>query len=130
MISRVLAADLPRHVGEQVRIAGWLHRRRELKSVTFLVVRDRSGLAQVVIPGPKEPAPAEPALAVDAPQAQAPVEPPMSAAGLPEESVIQVTGTVVASAEAHPAAPSWSSRWSRRCLTRPRSRHSTCTGRR
>ena len=35
-----------------VRIAGWLHRRRELKSVTFLIVRDRSGLAQVVLPGP------------------------------------------------------------------------------
>ncbi len=52
MISRVLAADLPRHVGEQVRIAGWLHRRRELKSVTFLIVRDRSGLAQAVLPAP------------------------------------------------------------------------------
>ncbi len=105
MISRVLAADLPRHVGEQVTIAGWLHRRRELKSVTFLVVRDRSGLAQVVIPGPKdpvpaEPAPAEPAPAVGAPRAQAPAAPPRPAPALPEESVVQVTGTVVASAEA------------------------------
>ena len=53
MISRVLAADLPPHVGEHVTIAGWLHRRRELKSVTFLIVRDRSGLAQVVL---REPA--------------------------------------------------------------------------
>jgi nondiscriminating aspartyl-tRNA synthetase len=85
MISRVLAADLPRHVGEQVRIAGWLHRRRELKSVTFLIVRDRSGLAQVVLPGPRDPAPDGP---------------PAPAAGLPEESVIEVSGTVVASAEA------------------------------
>jgi nondiscriminating aspartyl-tRNA synthetase len=50
MISRVLSADLPRHVGERVAIAGWLHRRRELKSVTFLIVRDRAGLAQVVLP--------------------------------------------------------------------------------
>jgi nondiscriminating aspartyl-tRNA synthetase len=50
MISRVLAADLPAHVGERVTIAGWLHRRRELKSVTFLILRDRSGLAQVVLP--------------------------------------------------------------------------------
>ncbi|HEX5114410.1 MAG TPA: aspartate--tRNA(Asn) ligase [Pseudonocardiaceae bacterium] len=54
MISRVLAADLPHHVGARVRLAGWLHRRRELKSVTFLVVRDRSGLAQVVVTGPAE----------------------------------------------------------------------------
>ena len=29
---------------------GWVHRRRELAKVTFLVVRDRSGLAQVVLP--------------------------------------------------------------------------------
>src|SRR6266568_5113281 len=102
---RVLASDLSAHVGERVCVAGWLHRRRELKSVTFLVVRDRSGLAQVVIPGPKdpvpaEPAPAEPAPAVGAPRAQAPAAPPRPAPALPEESVVQVTGTVVASAEA------------------------------
>jgi nondiscriminating aspartyl-tRNA synthetase len=76
MISRVLAADLPRHVGEQVRIAGWLHRRRELKSVTFLIVRDRSGLAQAVLPADESPP------------------------GLPEETVIQVVGAVTASAQA------------------------------
>ena len=59
MISRVLAADLPKHVGEQVRIAGWLHRRRELKSVTFLIVRDRSGLAQVVVAAPGDTGPGD-----------------------------------------------------------------------
>jgi nondiscriminating aspartyl-tRNA synthetase len=80
MISRVLAADLPRHVGEQVRIAGWLHRRRELKSVAFVIVRDRSGLAQVVIP--------EPGQASD------------PAAGLPEETVIDVVGMVRGSGQA------------------------------
>ena len=80
MISRVLAADLPEHVGERVMITGWLHRRRELKSVTFLVVRDRSGLAQVVLTAPSPPG--------------------TSAADLPEETVIQVTGTVAARAEA------------------------------
>ena len=77
MISRVLAADLPRHVGEHVMIAGWLHRRRELKSVTFLIVRDRSGLAQVVLREPGD-------------------EPP----GLTEETVIQVRGVVTASPQA------------------------------
>jgi nondiscriminating aspartyl-tRNA synthetase len=80
MISRVLAADLHRHVGEQVRIAGWLHRRRELKSVTFLVLRDRSGLAQAVVP------------------ASAGAGGP--AQDLPEETVIEVAGTVTASAQA------------------------------
>jgi nondiscriminating aspartyl-tRNA synthetase len=58
MISRILVAELPEHVGERVKIAGWIHRRRALKSVTFLVVRDRSGLGQVVLPG-SGPAPAE-----------------------------------------------------------------------
>ena len=79
MISRVLAADLPSHVGVQVRIAGWLHRRRQLKSLTFLVIRDRSGLAQVVLASAAEVAAAD---------------------GFSEETVIAVTGTVAASGQA------------------------------
>lgn len=55
MSSRVLAADLPRYAGDRVRVAGWVHRRRRLKSVTFVVVRDRSGLAQVVVHGAAPP---------------------------------------------------------------------------
>jgi len=46
---RRLVSELAAHTGEPVRIAGWLHRRRELSHVTFLIVRDRSGLGQVVI---------------------------------------------------------------------------------
>jgi nondiscriminating aspartyl-tRNA synthetase len=80
-MSRILAAELPEHIGEQATIAGWLHRRRTLKSVTFLIIRDRSGLAQVVLPAP---AAADPA----------------AAANLPEETVIAVTGTVVANPQA------------------------------
>jgi len=75
MISRVMAAEVPEHVGERVTIAGWLHRRRELKSVTFLILRDSSGLAQVVLP------------------AQARCE-------IPEETVLQVEGLVTASVQA------------------------------
>lgn len=41
MISRILAADLPARVGQHAAIAGWLHRKRQLKSMTFLIVRDR-----------------------------------------------------------------------------------------
>ena len=80
MISRVLAADLPSKVGERVRVAGWLHRRRQLKSVTFLVVRDRSGLAQVVLTSPG------------------------AAYGLTEETVVMVEGTVIASERASETA--------------------------
>ncbi|HWF82147.1 MAG TPA: hypothetical protein VN695_16310 [Streptosporangiaceae bacterium] len=34
--TRVLASELGMHIGQQVTLSGWLHRRRELKSVTFL----------------------------------------------------------------------------------------------
>jgi nondiscriminating aspartyl-tRNA synthetase len=78
MISRVMAADLPSHIGEPVTIAGWLHRKRQLKSVTFLIVRDRTGLAQVVLPA----------------------DDPASAGAPPEETVIEVSGTATASAQA------------------------------
>jgi nondiscriminating aspartyl-tRNA synthetase len=75
MISRVLSADLPAHIGERVTVAGWLHRRRDLKSVSFLIIRDRSGLAQVVLA-------------------------PGTACDLPEETVLQVEGVVVANSQA------------------------------
>lgn len=48
MISRVMSAELAEHAGQRVEIAGWVHRRRQLKSLSFLVVRDRTGLSQVV----------------------------------------------------------------------------------
>jgi nondiscriminating aspartyl-tRNA synthetase len=48
--SRTLAAELPSAApGRPVLIQGWVHRRRVLGAVTFLIVRDRSGLAQVVV---------------------------------------------------------------------------------
>jgi len=85
MISRTMAADLPGHIGKHVTIAGWLHRRRELKSVTFLIIRDRSGLAQAVLQGP---------------QGQQGPAAHLAAAGLPEETVLQVTGIVAANPQA------------------------------
>jgi nondiscriminating aspartyl-tRNA synthetase len=69
MSQRVLSAELPAHVGETVLLHGWVHRRRTLKSVSFLVLRDRAGLAQVVC--------AEPS-------------------AVPEETAVAVTGRVVA----------------------------------
>jgi nondiscriminating aspartyl-tRNA synthetase len=49
-VPRTLAARLAQAApGSQVRLEGWVHRRRVLATVTFLIVRDRSGLAQVVV---------------------------------------------------------------------------------
>ncbi|MDG4799485.1 aspartate--tRNA(Asn) ligase [Micromonospora sp. WMMD980] len=79
-MQRILSTQLPDHVGATVRLAGWVHRRRLLKSVAFLIVRDATGLAQVV---------------VAAPEVRAQVE------ALTEETVVEVVGKVVA----NPTAP-------------------------
>jgi nondiscriminating aspartyl-tRNA synthetase len=57
---RTLTSALPEtRPGERVRLQGWVHRRRELATVTFLIVRDRGGLAQVVLPAGTEMPPEE-----------------------------------------------------------------------
>ncbi|GAA1744807.1 aspartate--tRNA(Asn) ligase [Luedemannella helvata] len=78
-MQRILSSQLATHVGERVTIAGWAHRRRLLKSVAFLIVRDRAGLAQVVV--------AEPATR-DLMEK------------LTEETIVEVEGEVVANAAA------------------------------
>ena len=72
---RSLCSSLPAaEPGSTVTLEGWVHRRRELARVTFLVLRDRSGLAQVVLPA-----------GADVP---------------PEETTVRVTGTATANAQA------------------------------
>ncbi len=46
---RILSKDLKTHSGEKVLIQGWLHKKRLLGGLTFINVRDRGGLVQVVI---------------------------------------------------------------------------------
>jgi nondiscriminating aspartyl-tRNA synthetase len=50
-VERIYSSELAEHVGERVLLAGWVHAKRELGSVSFLVLRDRAGLAQVVLDG-------------------------------------------------------------------------------
>jgi nondiscriminating aspartyl-tRNA synthetase len=80
-VQRILSAELSAHINQIVTIAGWVHRRRLLKSVAFLIVRDAAGLAQVVVTEPDLRSRLE---------------------TLSEESVVQITATVTANA----AAPS------------------------
>ncbi|MFZ5845793.1 MAG: aspartate--tRNA(Asn) ligase [Actinomycetota bacterium] len=52
-MQRTLTAQLPSTApGTRVRVEGWTHRRRTLATVTFLILRDRTGLAQVVVKDP------------------------------------------------------------------------------
>ncbi|WP_033290625.1 aspartate--tRNA(Asn) ligase [Amycolatopsis jejuensis] len=70
MSTRTPVAGLHEHVGSTVSIAGWVHRRRVLKSVSFLVIRDRTGTAQAVFATPPD---------------------------VTEETVVRLTGRVVTS---------------------------------
>ena len=46
---RTLSKDIAAAVGKEVTIKGWLHKKRLLGGLTFINVRDREGLVQVVI---------------------------------------------------------------------------------
>jgi nondiscriminating aspartyl-tRNA synthetase len=48
-MQRTLTGELRPRVGERVRLAGWLHHQRRLARLTFVLLRDRAGLAQVVV---------------------------------------------------------------------------------
>jgi nondiscriminating aspartyl-tRNA synthetase len=48
-VKRTLIAELPGKIGERVRIRGWVHVLRDQKRVQFIVLREESGLAQVVL---------------------------------------------------------------------------------
>jgi aspartyl-tRNA synthetase len=49
-MERTLIVELPRKLDEQVRIRGWVNALRDQKRVQFIVVRDETGMAQVVLP--------------------------------------------------------------------------------
>lgn len=53
-MTRVLAADLSSHVDQTVTLRGWLNNVRALGKINFLILRDRSGFAQVVIADKEE----------------------------------------------------------------------------
>ncbi len=77
--ARIWSRQLAQHIGARVRLAGWLHRLRQLSELSFLILRDGYGLAQIVV----EEAGLRAQLAA-----------------LNPESVIQVEGLVVAEAQA------------------------------
>jgi nondiscriminating aspartyl-tRNA synthetase len=78
-MERIWTTELAAHAGERVLLKGWMQRLRTLSHVSFLVLRDGKGTAQVVID--------EPALAAEL-------------AALPAESVLAVEGLAVAEPQA------------------------------
>src|SRR5512136_10549 len=77
-MQRTLAADIAKHIGEDVKLVGWLFQVRELGSISFVVVRDRTGIAQAVILDPTK----------------------HDLSHLKRESLVEVTGTVKAEPQA------------------------------
>jgi len=76
---RTSIADLGDRVGERVLVCGWLHHQRLLKAVDFLLLRDATGIAQVI---------------VEAADLRAVTQ------ALPHESVLAIEATVVAAPQA------------------------------
>src|SRR3989344_1503649 len=48
-MERVLSGDVKSHAGGEVLVRGWLHKKRLLGGLNFIVIRDRGGLVQVVL---------------------------------------------------------------------------------
>jgi len=48
-MDRVLVRDLNNFTGQKAELSGWLHKKRLLGGLTFINLRDRSGLAQIVV---------------------------------------------------------------------------------
>jgi nondiscriminating aspartyl-tRNA synthetase len=81
MMERILTTEASAHVGQRVRIAGWLYALRQLGGVNFLVLRDGWGVIQAVTEDGADLA-------------------PLLANGLGAESVIALEGVVVAAEQA------------------------------
>lgn len=47
-MKRVLVKDLKEHVGQEVTLRGWVHNRRNMGGISFLILRDKSGTVQCV----------------------------------------------------------------------------------
>ena len=80
-MQRILTTEVSAHVGERVRVMGWLHSLRQLGGINFLVIRDGWSIVQAVAETEAELAPLR--------EREAGVE-----------SVIAVEGRVVSEAQA------------------------------
>jgi len=52
-MNRIANIDTTKYIGKKVKVAGWVHSRRDHGKIIFIDLRDRSGLLQVVFSGLK-----------------------------------------------------------------------------
>src|SRR5438876_9925121 len=48
-MDRVLTRDVAKHAGKEITLRGWLHKKRLIGGINFILLRDRGGLVQVVL---------------------------------------------------------------------------------
>lgn len=48
-MERILSRNVAAHVGKEIEVRGWLHKKRLLGGLNFIVLRDRAGLTQIVL---------------------------------------------------------------------------------
>ncbi|MDZ5035464.1 OB-fold nucleic acid binding domain-containing protein, partial [Clostridium perfringens] len=48
-MKRKLVSELREFIDEKVCIKGWIYKIRKLKFITFVIIRDRSGLVQCIV---------------------------------------------------------------------------------
>ncbi|MBW9157956.1 aspartate--tRNA(Asn) ligase [Clostridium tagluense] len=48
-MERIMVDELENHINKKVEIKGWVYRVRKLKTITFIILRDRNGLVQCVV---------------------------------------------------------------------------------
>ncbi|HEV2974446.1 MAG TPA: aspartate--tRNA(Asn) ligase [Solirubrobacteraceae bacterium] len=78
-MERTLTSELPQKIGERVRARGWVNALRDQKRVQFVVLRDETGMAQVVLAKDEQPS-----------------ELNERVSALTVESAVSILGTVVA----------------------------------
>ena len=83
MTETVRIGDFRDHVGQEVKVQGWLHNKRSSGKLQFLTVRDGSGFAQVVMA-----------------KAAVPTEAWQAAEAMGQESSLELTGKVKQDARA------------------------------